>query len=118
MKESILKTKSFVYAVDCVNQYKKLLSKNEYILSKQFLRSSTSVGANISEANNAQSLADFIHKLNISQKECGESIFWLELMFHTEFINEAEFRKLHSDATEILRMLKSSINTSRNKSKN
>lgn len=113
MKESILKTKSFAFAIDSVHQYKKLVSKNEFILSKQFLRSSTSVGANIREANNAQSIADFIHKLNISQKECDETMYWLELMFHTEYIGEFEFTTLHSKANEILRMLKSSIKTSK-----
>lgn len=115
MKESILKTKSFLFAVDSVNQYKKLITKREFILSKQFLSSSTSVGANIREANNAQSIPDFIHKLNISQKECDETMYWLELMHQTDFIDTSEFNFLHNNANELLRMLKSSISTSKAK---
>ncbi|WP_426095845.1 four helix bundle protein [Flavobacterium sp. DSR2-3-3] len=76
MSESIVKTKSFELAIRGVNFYKYLVAeKKEYIMSKQFLRSVTSVGANVREAVNAQSKPDFIHKLSIAQKECDESLY-------------------------------------------
>lgn len=78
MSESIVGKKSFDFAIKIVNFYKKFSSENkEYVLSKQILRSGTSVGANIREALNAQSKMDFIHKLSISQKECDETIYCL-----------------------------------------
>jgi len=79
MKENIVETKSFQFAVSNVNLYKELTQKKEFVLSKQLLRSSTSVGANIRESCNSGSKKDFIYKLSISQKECDESIYWLEL---------------------------------------
>lgn len=76
MSESVVKTKSFELAIKGVNFYKYLVSeKKEFVMSKQFLRSVTSVGANVREAVNAQSKADFIHKLSISQKECDETLY-------------------------------------------
>ncbi len=117
MKVSILKTKSFSFAIDSINLYKKLKERQEYAISKQLLRSGTSVGANIREANNAQSAADFIHKLYISQKECDESIYWMELLKETNYINESEFSDLNFKSNEILKMLKSSILTTKEKLK-
>jgi four helix bundle protein len=115
MKESILKNKSFRFAIDSVNEYLNLKNQREYVLSKQFLRSSTSIGANIREANNTNSIKDFIYKLNISQKECDETMYWLELMHETKLINKENFTHLHSNASEILKMIKSSINTVKTK---
>ena len=117
MKESILKTKSFSFAIDSINLYKKLKEQEEYVISKQLLRSGTSIGANIREANNAQSPSDFIHKLYISQKECDESIYWLEFLKVTNYINENEFSDLNFKSNEILKMLKSSILTTKEKLK-
>ena len=115
-KGSLLKEKSFEFALDVISLYKKLSGqKIEYVLSKQLLRSGTSVGANIREAQNAQSNADFIHKLSIAQKECDETIYWLELLFRSEFIGENEFNGLTNKATSILKMLKSAILTSKQK---
>lgn len=111
MKESILKNKSFRFAIDSVNEYLSLKNQKEYVLSKQFLRSSTSIGANIRAANNTNSLKDFIYELNISQKECDETMYWLELMYETNLISQDNFTHLHSNASEILKMIKSSINT-------
>ena len=85
MSESVVKNKSFAFAVRVVNFYKMLNEKKEFIMSKQLLRSGTSVGANVREAINAQSKADFIHKLSISQKECDESMYWLELLKETNY---------------------------------
>ncbi len=118
MSKSILKDKSFLFAVRIINVYKYLVSEQkEYVISKQLLRSGTSVGANIREAQNAQSVKDFIHKLSISQKECDETLYWLELLKETSFLTKKETESLHSDATELIKMLKSAIITSKNKNK-
>lgn len=112
MSKSILKDKSFLFAIRVVNLYKVIAeTKKEFVMSKQVYRSGTSVGALIREAQNAESKMDFIHKLAIAQKECDETIYWLELLKATDFINEKEFESLSNDATELLKMLKSSILT-------
>lgn len=91
-KDNVIKSKSFAFAVRIVNLYKLLGNeRREFVISKQLLRSGTSVGANFREALNAQSSADFIHKLSISQKECDETLFWFELLYETGYINESEF---------------------------
>lgn len=111
-RENILLNKSFAFAIRIVNVFKFLTTeKREFVLSKQLLRSGTPVGALIREAQNAESKRDFIHKLGIAQKECDESIYWLELIKETEFINQAEFESLNDNATELLKILKSSILT-------
>lgn len=116
-KKSILKDKSFAFALQCVKLFKYLTeTQKEFVLSKQLLRSGTSVGANIREAQNAQSIADFIHKLSIAQKECDETIYWLELLNESEYVTISEFEPLNNEANEILKMLRSSILTSKQKS--
>ncbi len=113
---SIVKGKSFRFAVRIVNLYKIVsMERKEFVLSKQLLRSGTSVGANVREAVNAQSAADFVHKLSIAQKECDESIYWLELLRATDFITEPEYHAHHDDATELLKIIKSIIITSKSK---
>jgi len=110
MKKNILLEKSFQFALKSIEMYKVLIkSRNEYIMSKQFLKSSTSVGANFRESQNAQSKADFIHKLSIAQKEGAESIYWLELLFQSEYITHQEFYFLHTQASELLKIIKSII---------
>lgn len=111
MKESIIRTKSFDFAVETIFLCKNLINQKEFILSKQLLRSSTSIGANVRESRNAESKKDFIHKLSISLKECDETIYWLELMHQTKYIGTDQFNSLNSQAVELLRMLKSSIIT-------
>jgi len=110
MKKNILLEKSFQFALKSIDIYKILIkSRNEFIMSKQFLRSATSIGANVRESQNAQSKADFIHKLSIAQKEGDESIYWLELLFHSEYISHQEFNLLHTQASELLKIIKSII---------
>ena len=117
MSESIVKNKSFKLAVQGVIFYKLLISeKKEFVISKQFLRSVTSIGANVREAINAQSKADFIHKLSISQKECGETLYWLELLKETNYISDLEFKPLHELSTEVLKIIRSIIITSKKNS--
>ncbi len=114
MSESIIKIKSFELAISGVNFYKYLVSeKKEFVMSKQFLRSITSVGANVREAVNAQSKLDFIHKLAIAQKECDESLYWLELLKETKYIDEEDFKLIYLQATEVLKIIKSIIITTK-----
>jgi four helix bundle protein len=117
MSESVVKKKSFELAVRGVNFYKYLITeKKEYIMSKQFLRSVTSVGANVREAVNAQSKSDFIHKLSIAQKECDESLYWLELLKETNYISEIEFESIYQQNNEVLKIIRSIIITSKKNS--
>ncbi len=110
----VLKDRSFQFALTIVSLSKCLVEeKKEYVMSKQLLRSGTSIGANIREAQNAQSRADFIHKLSISQKECDETLYWLELLSQSKYIKEEEFNVAFKDANELLKMLRSAIITSK-----
>lgn len=114
MGKSIIKERSFVFAVRIVNLYKYVgENKREYVLSKQLLRSGTAVGALVREAQNAESAKDFIHKLAIAQKECDETIYWLELLKETDYLTEKEFVSINNEATELLKMLRSAIITSK-----
>lgn len=114
--KSILKDKSFAFAIEIVKTYKVLVEeKREYVMSKQLLRSGTSVGANIREAKNAESTNDFIHKLGISQKECDETLYWLELLKETEYLNQEAFGNLSDQANQILKMIRSTILTIKQK---
>lgn len=114
--KSILKDKSFSFAIAIVKTYKNLVEeKREYVMSKQLLRSGTSVGANIREAKNAESTNDFIHKLGIAQKEFDETLYWLELLKKTEYLNGEEFHKLSDEANQILKMIRSTILTIKQK---
>lgn len=115
-KENILRTKSFAFAVRIVKLYKYLSEKKkEFVLSKQILRSGTSVGANIREANNGESKADFIHKLSIALKEIDETIYWLELLRETSYLSEKEFDSIYFESIEIIKLLKRSIITAKSK---
>ncbi len=94
------------------NLYKYLIeNKKEFVISKQLLRSGTSIGANVREARNAESDLDFIHKLGIAQKECDETIYWLEILKATDFLDKMMFDSMFQDASEILKIIKSSIIT-------
>ncbi|GHT50244.1 hypothetical protein AGMMS49982_05220 [Bacteroidia bacterium] len=116
MKDSIVKAKSFNFAIRIVKLYKILCEdRREYVLSKQLLRSGTSIGANIREALNAESNADFIHKCAISQKECDETLYWLELLKGTDYLNEMEFTSMNEDATALLKIIKSIILSAKGK---
>ena len=113
MKET-LQNRSFAFAVRVINLYKFLVdTKREYIISKQLLRSGTAPGALIREAQNAESKADFIHKLVIAQKECDETVYWLELLVVTEYLKAAAFSSIHNEVIELLKMIRSVILTTR-----
>lgn len=111
-----MQEKSLGFAIRIVMLYKHLTTiKNEYVMSKQLLRSGTAIGALIREAQNAESKADFIHKLAIAQKECDETLYWLELLYQTEYLSQHEFENISNNASELLKMLRSAIITSKNK---
>ncbi|WP_217359970.1 four helix bundle protein, partial [Anabaena sp. UHCC 0253] len=115
MKENIIKDKSFYFAVRIVNLYKYLSDqKREFVLSKQLLRSGTAIGALVREAEQAESKADFIHKLAISLKEANESDYWIELLYKTDYLTEKEYKSINNDNRELIRLLTSIIKTSRN----
>ena len=104
--DSIITDKSFQFAVRIVKLCKHLRStKKEYILSKQLLRSGTSIGANTAEAQQAQSKPDFISKLSIALKETTETKYWLKLLFATDYLTEVEFQSINSDCVEIEKIL-------------
>lgn len=110
--ENNLYKKAFAFAIRIVGMYKDLLAKKEYALSKQLLRSGTSIGANISEANGGISKADFSAKISIAYKECLETKFWLSLLKETDFITESEFKSLHTDADELGKIMYSILRKS------
>ncbi len=116
-KPSIMKEKSMDFAVRIVKLYNYLVhKKKEFVMSKQLLRSGTSPGANISEAQNGESTADFIHKLGIAQKELDETMYWLELLHKTDYLNDAEFNSIHNEANALLRIIRSAILTKKQNS--
>lgn len=113
MSENISVEKSFNFAVRIVNLYKYLTSEyKEYVLSKQLLRSGTSIGANISEAQRGQSKADFIAKMSIALKEANETQYWLKLLYKTDYLNKSQFDSLNNDVNELISILTSICKTS------
>ena len=125
-KDNIYKQKFMAVAIRMVILKNYLNEqKHEYNIADQIQRSGTAIGANHREATFAESDSDFIHKLQIAQKECGETIYWLELLKATEYmllkateyISEEQFNSLYTDAEEVMRMLTSSIMTTRKRLK-
>ncbi len=104
--DNVIVDKSKLFAIMVINLYKYLVvEKKEFILSKQLLRSGTSIGANVKEAIRGQSKADFYAKLNISLKEASESEYWIELLHETDFITEEQFNSIYSDCIELIKLL-------------
>ena len=106
------KTKEFALRVIKLSRYL-MEEKKEYILSKQILRSGTSIGANVRERKNAQSKLDFINKLSVALKEADETVYWLELLIGSEYIDQRMFVSLEKDIKEIIALITASINTAR-----
>jgi four helix bundle protein len=106
--------KAYSFAIRIVNAYNHLVeTKREFVMSKQMLRSGTSIGANITEANGAISTSDFSHKISIASKECLETKYWLHLLRDTGYIDDKSFESMHSDADEIARILFAILKTTR-----
>ena len=110
--KNVIKEKSKNFAIKVVRLYKSLKeNKNEYVLSKQILRSGTSIGANIAEAECASSQKDFLNKMYVSFKECAETIYWLDLLYNTEYISDKEYNSVINDCNELKKMLSSITKT-------
>ena len=111
LKENVLKEKSFDFALNIVQLYIQLTEARELIMSKQLLRAGTAIGAMVRESQNAESKADFIHKLSIAQKECDETLYWLELLFKSKILNENQFSSVYAQAGGLYKILKSILLT-------
>ncbi|MCC6826409.1 MAG: four helix bundle protein [Acidobacteria bacterium] len=113
-KSNVLREKSYAFALRIVKAYKHLASEaREYVLSKQLLRAGTSIGANVAEANQAQSRPDFISKLSIALKEAVETEYWLSLLEDSDYLTRQQARSLLADCRELIKILTSSIKTSK-----
>ncbi len=116
MKENVLIDKSIMFAARIVKLHNHLIkTKKEHVISKQIIRSGTSIGANINEANYGQSKADFISKMHIALKETAETEYWLKLLVMSDYLTETEGQSLIYDCLEIKRILIASINTAKEK---
>ena len=118
MGNSLLSEKSLLFAAEIIELHRLLVTeRKEYVISKQLVRSGTSIGANISEANYAQSRADFINKMQIALKEAAETEYWLKLLRITGLLTDRKASQVLEKCLELKRMLVSSINTARNRQK-
>lgn len=114
MKNNIVADKSKLFAIRIIRLYKYLRNnKREYYLSKQLVRSGTSIGANIREAIISFSNADFIYKMNTALKEACETEYWLELLHETDFITDTEFKSIYKDCNELAKLLTAIVKTSK-----
>lgn len=114
MKESVLREKSYQFALRIVKLYQFIVAeKKEFVLSKQILRSGTSIGANIEEASQAQSKSDFVHKLAIAQKEAFETNYWLRLLRDSNYLTEKQADSMINDCEELQKLITSSIKTAK-----
>lgn len=114
MKENLIQTKSFEFALSIISLYIKLQKEREFIISKQILRSSTSIGANVEEAIAGQSRKDFVNKLSISLKEARETRYWLRLLQKSELTNIDVSRHLN-EALEIVNILSAIVKTTKSR---
>jgi four helix bundle protein len=118
MKQNIVKDKSFEFAIRVIKMYQFLQDeKKEYVMSKQVLRAGTSIGANVREALNAESTADFIHKLAVAQKETDETLYWLELLHASNYLDKPTFDSIYAQLEEIYKIIIKIIVTTRNNNK-
>lgn len=115
MKESnVTYDKAYQFAIRIVNAYKYLTTeKKEFVLAKQLMKSGTSIGANIAEANGAISQADFSAKISIAYKECLETKYWLSLLKDTEYLESKSFNSIYADADELAKILFSILKATR-----
>lgn len=117
VSENVLKEKSYKFAVRIVKVYRHIIEQTrEYVLSKQVLRSGTSIGANVAEANEAQSRPDFISKLSIALKEAVETEYWLNLLLDTDYLSQVQADSLLSDCIEVKAILIASIKSTKQRS--
>jgi four helix bundle protein len=114
MRENVVKNKSFAFALRIVKMFQFLQTeKKEFVLSKQLLRSGTAIGALVREAEQAESKADFIHKMAIAQKEANETDYWIELLFQSSYLDENHYKSIIADMIELKKLLASIIITAK-----
>jgi len=114
MKENVVKDKSFAFALRVVKLARHLQEqRKEFVLAKQVLRSGTAIGALVREAEHAESKADFVHKMTIALKEANETLYWLELLHHSEYIDAPRFESIRTDSEELVKILVSIVKTSK-----
>ncbi len=114
MKENITATKAVDFAIKIIGLYKiPVEEKREYVMSKQLLRSGTSIGALIREAEHAESKADFLHKMNIALKEANETCYWLFLLYKGDYVAESVFNQYNNDSLELVKLLASIVKTTK-----
>ncbi|HKC86729.1 MAG TPA: four helix bundle protein [Blastocatellia bacterium] len=113
MADSIIKDKSYKFAIRIVRLCKALNEKKEYVLSREVLRAGTYVGARVKEAQQAESRHDFIHKMSVALQNASEAEYWLELLRDTDFIDQKAFDSLNDDCAEILRLLTKIVKSSK-----
>src|SRR3990170_1656574 len=111
MKQSLIKEKSYSFALQVIGLYKVVLKHNEFVLSKQLLRAGTSIGANVEEALAGQSRADFLSKMSIASKEARETNYWLRLLRDSEIISKTEIEPLLAESESIANILTSIVKT-------
>ena len=113
-QDNPIEKRSYLFALRIVKAYKYLTKqKDEYVLSKQMLRSGTSIGAMMREAKFAQSRADFVNKASIALKEANETLYWIELLHDSEYIDDLSFNSLHQEADELTAILASIVKTTK-----
>lgn len=114
-QENIILTKSYDFALEIVRIFKYLtIAHKEFILIRQVMKSGTSIGANVREAQNAESKIDFIHKLKVAQKEADETLYWLELLRGAEYLSADSYHSLHNQCIDLLKLLKRIVLTAKN----
>ena len=113
VKENLLIDKSLAFAARIIKLNQYLIKKREFVISKQIIRSATSIGANINEANYGQSRADFITKMQIALKETAETEYWLRLLLMSEYLSQSEAASLLEDCLSLKRLLISTLNTAK-----
>ena len=113
MKENVLCEKTLAFSVRIVNLHKFLTQKKEFVISKQLYKCGTSIGANVAEAQQAQSKPDFINKMNIALKEAYETVYWLRLIYATEYLQENAFESVMEDCEELVKLLTAIVKSAR-----
>ena len=112
--DNLIQEKSFQFAIRIVRLYRHLTKvKREFVLSKQLLRSGTSIGANIAESQEAQSRADFISKISIALKEATESEYWIKLLYATDYLTQSEYDSIFPDCVELAKILTAILKSSK-----
>ena len=114
MKQNIVGDRSIAFAIRTINAYKFLCKEHhEYVISKQMLRSGTSIGANVCEAEHAESKADFVHKMSIALKEASETKYWLLLLNKGEYVNDNEYSSNNKECLELISLLATIVKTTK-----